>query len=105
STQPDRPVNLIPFGPPVFVMRRHRTTARGILLLAATLGLAAGTAGAAPPKVPEHIVFPVVGQVRYSDDFGAPRPGGVVRRLHALPVRRERHDLLLHPPEQRPDDG
>src|SRR5947199_3782060 len=58
-------------------MRRHRTTARGILLLAATLGLAAGTAGAAPPKVPEHIVFPVVGQVRYSDDFGAPRPGGV----------------------------
>jgi hypothetical protein len=46
-------------------------------LLAATLGLAAGTAGAAPPKVPDHIIFPVVGQVSYTDDFGTPRPGGV----------------------------
>jgi hypothetical protein len=45
-------------------------------LLAATLGLAAGTAGAAQPKVPDHIIFPVVGQVTYIDDFGAPRPGG-----------------------------
>jgi Peptidase family M23 len=57
-------------------MRRHRTTARGFLFLAAILGLAAGTAGAAPPKVPDHIIFPVVGQVSYIDDFGAPRPGG-----------------------------
>jgi Peptidase family M23 len=57
-------------------MRRHRTTARGVLFLAAILGLAAGTAGAAPPKVPDHIIFPVVGQVSYVDDFGAPRPGG-----------------------------
>lgn len=57
-------------------MRRHRTTARGVLFLAVTLGLAAGTAGAAPPKVPDHIVFPVVGQVQYVDDFGAPRAGG-----------------------------
>jgi hypothetical protein len=40
------------------------------------LGLAAGTAGAAAPKVPDHIVFPVVGQVQYVDDFGAPRAGG-----------------------------
>jgi peptidase M23-like protein len=57
-------------------MRRHRTTARGVLFLAAILGFAAGTAGAAAPKVPDHIVFPVVGQVAYTDDFGAPRPGG-----------------------------
>jgi Peptidase family M23 len=57
-------------------MRRHRTTARGVLFLAAMLGLVAGTAAAAPPKVPDHIVFPVVGQVSYIDDFGAPRPGG-----------------------------
>jgi hypothetical protein len=58
-------------------MRRHRTTARGVLFLAATLGLAAGTAGAlAATKVPEHLIFPVVGQVKYVDDFGAPRPGG-----------------------------
>jgi hypothetical protein len=59
-------------------MRRHRTTARAVLFLAVILGLAAGTAGAAaPPKVPDHIIFPVVGQVQYVDDFGAPRSGGV----------------------------
>jgi hypothetical protein len=40
------------------------------------LGLAAGPAGAAVPKVPDHIIFPVVGRVSYVDDFGAPRPGG-----------------------------
>jgi len=57
-------------------MRRHRTTARGVLFLAATLGLVAGTAAAAPPKVPEHIIFPVIGQVKYIDDFGAPRGSG-----------------------------
>src|SRR6266545_773018 len=57
-------------------MRRHRTTARGLFFLAATLGLVAGTAAAAPPKVPEHIIFPVVGQVNYVDDFGAPRGNG-----------------------------
>ena len=57
-------------------MRRHRTTARGFLFLAATLGLVAGTAAAAPSKAPEHIIFPVVGQVKYTDDFGAPRGNG-----------------------------
>jgi len=57
-------------------MRRHRTTARGVFFLAAILGLAVGTPAAAAPKVPEHIIFPVVGQVSYSDDFGAPRGGG-----------------------------
>jgi hypothetical protein len=40
------------------------------------LGLAAGTAGAAAPKVPDHLIFPVVGQVQYVNDFGAPRSGG-----------------------------
>jgi peptidase M23-like protein len=57
-------------------MRRHRTTARGVLFLAVIIGLAAGTAGAAAPKVPDHIIFPVVGPVQYVDDFGAPRAGG-----------------------------
>ena len=58
-------------------MRRHRTTARGVLFLAVVLGLAAGTAVAfAATKVPEHIVFPVVGQVQYTNDFGAPRGNG-----------------------------
>jgi hypothetical protein len=40
------------------------------------LGLVAGTARAAAPKVPDHFIFPVVGTVHYIDDFGAPRPGG-----------------------------
>jgi hypothetical protein len=40
------------------------------------IGLVAGTARAAAPKVPDHIIFPVVGPVQYTDDFGAPRPGG-----------------------------
>jgi hypothetical protein len=58
-------------------MRRHRTTARGVLFLAATIGIAVGSAVAlAANKVPEHIIFPVVGKVQYIDDFGAPRPGG-----------------------------
>jgi len=57
-------------------MRRHRTTARGVLFLAAILGIVAGTAAAAAPKVPEHIIFPVVGRVQYIDDFGAPRGSG-----------------------------
>ena len=57
-------------------MRRHRTTARAVLFLAATLGLAVGAAVAFAATVPEHIIFPVVGKVAYIDDFGAPRPGG-----------------------------
>jgi hypothetical protein len=58
-------------------MRRHRTTARGVLFLAATIGLAVGSAVAfAANTVPEHLVFPVIGKVQYTDDFGAPRGGG-----------------------------
>ena len=57
-------------------MRRHRTTARGVFFLAAIFGLAVGTAAAAAPKVPDHIIFPVVGQVTYTNDFGAARSGG-----------------------------
>jgi len=47
-----------------------------VLFIAVLFGFAVGTAGAAAPKVPDHIVFPVVGQVAYINDFGAPRPGG-----------------------------
>jgi hypothetical protein len=51
----------------------HRTTARGTLLLVLTLlTLAAGAAAAPPAK----IIFPVLGQVSYTDDFGSPRAGG-----------------------------
>ena len=59
-------------------MGRHRTTARGISLLsllsAAALVCAASThAGAA--KVPP-LIFPIVGDVTYADDFGDPRGQG-----------------------------
>jgi Peptidase family M23 len=58
-------------------MRCQRTTARGLLLVAAAVGLGAGTALAATTgKPPAHMVFPVVGDVHYVDDFGAPRAGG-----------------------------
>ena len=62
-------------------MRRHRTTARGILLLLLGLGLAAAGGSATaqtPPKkaVPAKIIFPVVGPTTYIDDFGAPRGQG-----------------------------
>jgi hypothetical protein len=57
-------------------MRRHRTTARGVLLLTLLLG-AAGSASAATPKgsVPT-LVFPVAGPTTYIDDFGQARAGG-----------------------------
>ena len=62
-------------------MRRHRTTA--VALLAAVLfGLAAGSSGAQPhagapaAKPVPHLVFPVVGQAAYVDDFGDPRGQG-----------------------------
>jgi hypothetical protein len=72
-------------------MARHRTTARGPLLLIPALlaGLAAGTAGAQEPAplpakvastaarggVP-HLIFPVVGQAAFGDDYGDPRGQG-----------------------------
>jgi len=58
-------------------MRSHRTTARRVLFLAAMLGLLAGTAAASSNgKPPAHIIFPVVAQVQYGDDFGQARAGG-----------------------------
>ena len=38
------------------------------------------------------------GQGQVVDDLGA-------RRLHALPLRQERHDIPLYPPQQRPHGG
>ncbi len=53
---------------------RHRTTALGVFL---ALALAAvGGVAAAGAAVPSPIVFPVLGAVTYTNDFGAPRPGG-----------------------------
>src|SRR5207247_7949728 len=51
----------------------HRTPPLLLLLLAAlALGAASAHAGNGVPT----LVFPVVGQVQYTDDFGQPRPGG-----------------------------
>jgi hypothetical protein len=46
---------------------------RSLFVIATAVAILVGTAGAA---VPSRIIFPVVGQVAYSDDFGAPRAGG-----------------------------
>jgi hypothetical protein len=53
-------------------MGSHRTTARALLCL--LFLVYAGTAQAA--SVPDLTAFPVVGNVSYIDDFGAPRPQG-----------------------------
>ena len=70
-------------------MRSHRTTARRILFLAAMLGATAGTALAAPiAKAPLHIIFPVVGQAQYTDDYGAPRAGGPHQGIDMMAPKR-----------------
>jgi hypothetical protein len=46
---------------------------RSPFAIAVAAAILVGTAGAA---VPPRIIFPVVGQVSYNDDFGAPRAGG-----------------------------
>jgi hypothetical protein len=73
----------------------------------ALFGLAAGTAAATPvepspppprskPKPPppkrKQIVFPVLGTVEFSDDFGAPRPHG---RHEGIDILAPRHALAL----------
>lgn len=58
-------------------MRRHRTPARGVLLLSLLLGLA-GSAAAGGPKLASvpTLIFPVAGPTTYIDDFGQARAGG-----------------------------
>jgi hypothetical protein len=57
---------------------RIRPAARGILLLLLALGLTGSALGANPKKgVVPTLIFPVAGDVTYTDDFGEARPGGV----------------------------
>ncbi len=58
---------------------------RSILLIAVAVGILAGGVRAAP--VP-RIIFPVVGDVQYIDDFGAPRPGGPHQGIDILAVKK-----------------
>jgi hypothetical protein len=81
-----------------------RTTAR-VLVLLALFGFAAGSAAAFPvdpgrPPLPkpkpkpkrDRIVFPVLGAVEFTNDFGAPRPQGPHQGIDILAPR---HALAL----------
>jgi hypothetical protein len=59
-------------------MNCHRTTARGVLLLLCICGaaVAAAFASAAPAAKLPQLVFPVLGPVTYTNDFGDARAGG-----------------------------
>jgi murein DD-endopeptidase MepM/ murein hydrolase activator NlpD len=64
-------------------MTHHRTTARSIFALV-LLGVLAGTAEAAVPR----IIFPVVARVSYTNDFGAPRYSGSHQANDIMAARR-----------------
>lgn len=85
-------------------MRRHRTTARAILLVA-LLGLTAGKAAAIPdpgqaprkakpakgnaaPVTGKRIIFPVLGRSRYSDSFGDARHQGAHQGIDIMAPRK-----------------
>jgi hypothetical protein len=100
-------------------MRRHRTTARGLILLA-ILGLTAGPAAAGFEPGPrskqapapseksvgnfpgKRIIFPVLGKFRYGNDFGDPRGQGrhegidIVAPRRALAVAAEAGRVKYH---------
>jgi hypothetical protein len=54
----------------------HRPTARGILLLTLIALLSAGTASAAPAAKVPRLIFPVLGETTFTDDFGDARGQG-----------------------------
>jgi hypothetical protein len=75
----------------------RRTTTRGLLLLL-VLGAFSGTAEAAVPQ----LAFPVVGSVTFTNDYGAPRPGGwhqgndLMARWRSPAIAAERGTVQLH---------
>jgi hypothetical protein len=98
------------------LMRRRRTTARGLLLVA-ILGLTAAPAAARldPGDRPKRaaspsdksvqagrIIFPVLGKFRYGNDYGDPRPQGrhegidIVAPRKALAVAAEAGRVKFH---------
>jgi hypothetical protein len=57
-------------------MRSLRTTARGSLLTLVALLLSAGAASASPSAAVPQIVFPILGEASWTDDYGDPRGQG-----------------------------
>jgi hypothetical protein len=60
------------------LMHSYRTTARAVLLLLLAAVIPATASARSQPRsgVPDTLVFPVVGEVSYENDFGDPRPQG-----------------------------
>ena len=60
------------------LMHSYRTTARAALLLLLGVAIHTTAEARAQPRtgVPDPLVFPVVGEVSYENDFGDPRPQG-----------------------------
>lgn len=69
-------------------MRRHRTTARGVLFLLLVAGLMAGTGAARSGGTTKPILFPILGAAHYADDFGDPRPGGPHQGIDVLAAKK-----------------
>ncbi len=81
-------------------MLRHRTTARGAFFLTLLAALTAGAAAAHPPQDPgakstgptaktaQTIVFPVVGQASFGNDFGDARGQGSHEGIDIMAPRR-----------------
>jgi len=65
-----------------------RTTAILALALAFLVTLVVRTADAGPKATPQTIVFPVLAQTTYMDDFGDPRPGGPHQGIDMLAPKR-----------------
>ena len=88
-------------------MTLRRLTARGALLtLAAFLLAAAGAGSAVAGKVP-RLVFPVLGEAQYTDDFGDPRGQGahegndIVAPRRALALAAEAGTVKFHTTSSR----
>jgi Peptidase family M23 len=58
---------------------------RCVLVITVALGILAGVSRAASAP---HIIFPVVGNAQYIDDFGAPRPGGPHQGIDILAAKK-----------------
>jgi hypothetical protein len=65
-----------------------RTTARGLLLTAIAFLCFAGAAAASPTAALPRLVFPVLGEATYTDDFGDPRGQGRHEGIDMVAPRR-----------------